>query len=173
MCVLFFKQIRIIKVVWSQKVLTSVNNFLKQVEDSDFAPFFEETTKVQNYLNKFLDKTTLKVYRFHHRFFQFLLSGKSIFKDQYPLSPTHFLDWINKCLGESCLSKRGIKLLKYRNFLNSIRGKLILLTSSDGETIWRFQNFMYSCNNITTTIIQISRLFYFGFFSKTNHQMMI
>ena len=31
----------------------------------------------------------------------------------------------------------------------------------------------YSCNNITTTIIQISRLFYFGFFSKTNHQMMI
>ena len=31
----------------------------------------------------------------------------------------------------------------------------------------------YSCNNITTTLIQISRLFYFGFFSKTNHQMMI
>ena len=28
----------------------------------------------------------------------------------------------------------------------------------------------YSCNNITTTLIQISRLFYFGFFSKTNHQ---
>ena len=26
----------------------------------------------------------------------------------------------------------------------------------------------YSCNNITTTLIQISRLFYFGFFSKTN-----
>ena len=33
--------------------------------------------------------------------------------------------------------------------------------------------FLYSCNNITTTLIQISRLFYFGFFSKTNHQMMI
>ena len=32
---------------------------------------------------------------------------------------------------------------------------------------------MYSCNNITTTLIQISRLFYFGFFFKTNHQMMI
>ena len=31
----------------------------------------------------------------------------------------------------------------------------------------------YSCNNITTTLIQISRLFSFGFFSKTNHQMMI
>ena len=31
----------------------------------------------------------------------------------------------------------------------------------------------YSCNNITTTLIQISRLFYFGFFSKTNHQMII
>ena len=33
--------------------------------------------------------------------------------------------------------------------------------------------FTYSCNNITTTLIQISRLFYFGFFSKTNHQMII
>ena len=31
----------------------------------------------------------------------------------------------------------------------------------------------YSCNNITTTLIQISRLSYFSFFSKTNHQMMI
>ena len=31
----------------------------------------------------------------------------------------------------------------------------------------------YSCKNITTTLIQISRLFYFGFFSKTNHQMII
>ena len=30
----------------------------------------------------------------------------------------------------------------------------------------------YSCNNITTTLIQISRLF-FGFFSKTNYQMII
>ena len=28
----------------------------------------------------------------------------------------------------------------------------------------------YSCNNITTTLIQISSLFYFGFFSKTNHR---
>ena len=31
----------------------------------------------------------------------------------------------------------------------------------------------YSCDNITMTLIQIYRLFYFGFFSKTNHQMMI
>ena len=31
----------------------------------------------------------------------------------------------------------------------------------------------YSCKNITTTLIQISHLFYFGFFSKTNHQMII
>ena len=31
----------------------------------------------------------------------------------------------------------------------------------------------YSCNIITTTLNQISRLFYFGLFSKTNHQMMI
>ena len=32
---------------------------------------------------------------------------------------------------------------------------------------------IYSCNNITTTLIQISHLFYFGFFSQTNHQMII
>ena len=32
---------------------------------------------------------------------------------------------------------------------------------------------IYSCNNITTTLIRISRLFCFGFFSKTNHQMII
>ena len=32
---------------------------------------------------------------------------------------------------------------------------------------------LYSCNNITTTLIQISRLFYSGFFPKTNHQMII
>ena len=129
--------------VWFQKVLILVNNCLKKVEDSDFAPFFEETTIVQKYLNKCLDKTSFKVYQFHHRFFQFLLSGKSIFKDQYPLSPKHFLDWINKCLGESCLSKRGIKLLKYRFSLNNIRGKLFFLTPSDGETIWRFQTFTH------------------------------
>ena len=31
----------------------------------------------------------------------------------------------------------------------------------------------YSCNNITMTLIQISHLFHFGFFSKTSHQMII
>ena len=36
-----------------------------------------------------------------------------------------------------------------------------------------YENLRYSCNNITRTLIQISRLFYFGFFSKSNHQMMI
>ena len=30
-------------------------------------------------------------------------------------------------------------------------------------------DYCYSCNNITTTLIQISRLFDFGFFSKTNN----
>ena len=34
-------------------------------------------------------------------------------------------------------------------------------------------NSEYSCNNITTTLIQNASLFYFGFFSKTNHQMII
>ena len=32
---------------------------------------------------------------------------------------------------------------------------------------------IYSCNNITTALIQIFRIFYFSFFSKTNHQMMV
>ena len=42
------------------------------------------------------------------------------------------------------------------------------------KPFWNFKSLlMYSCNNITTTLIQISRLFYFGFFSKTKHQMMI
>ena len=31
---------------------------------------------------------------------------------------------------------------------------------------------LYSCNNITATLIQISGLFYFGSLSKTNHHMM-
>ena len=34
-------------------------------------------------------------------------------------------------------------------------------------------NLRYSCNNITMTLIQISCLFYLGFFSKTNPQMII
>ena len=38
---------------------------------------------------------------------------------------------------------------------------------------WNYVSTKYSCNNITTILIQISRLFYFGLFSKTNHQMMI
>ena len=31
----------------------------------------------------------------------------------------------------------------------------------------------YSCNNITTTLIQISLIFYFGFYSKFNHDNII
>ena len=37
---------------------------------------------------------------------------------------------------------------------------------------FEFQLEHYSCNNITTTLIQISCLFYFDFFSKSNNQMM-
>ena len=32
---------------------------------------------------------------------------------------------------------------------------------------------VYSCDNMITTLIQISCLFYFGFLSNTNHQKMI
>ena len=42
-----------------------------------------------------------------------------------------------------------------------------------GVCFFLYVSMQYSCNNITTTLIQISRLFYFGFFSKTNHQMII
>ena len=34
------------------------------------------------------------------------------------------------------------------------------------STSWESLSIVYSCNNITTTLIQISRLFYFGFFSN-------
>ena len=51
--------------------------------------------------------------------------------------------------------------------------KLLILIVSTSSLLEVFMWFLYSCNNITTTLIQISRLFYFGFFSKTNHQMMI
>ena len=40
---------------------------------------------------------------------------------------------------------------------------------SEDHRWWGFSSHAYSCNNITTTLIQISRLFYFGFFSKTSH----
>ena len=43
----------------------------------------------------------------------------------------------------------------------------------EGILIGNLSEFLYSCNNITKTLIQISRLFYFGFFSKINHQMII
>ena len=38
---------------------------------------------------------------------------------------------------------------------------------------WNYVSTKHSCNNITTILIQISRLFYFGLFSKTNHQRII
>ena len=62
------------------------------------------------------------------------------------------------------------------NFLIHDVGKKIVKwrTSSVDEPQCPMQNrFKYSCNNITTTLIQISRLFLFNFFSKTNNQMMI
>ena len=36
-----------------------------------------------------------------------------------------------------------------------------------------FHDVIHSCKNITTTLIQIFSLFYFVFFSKTNHLMII
>ena len=61
----------------------------------------------------------------------------------------------------SC-AKKGVCINKLFDLRATLFGKCHLSTS-----------LQYSCNNITTTLIQISRLFYFGFFSKTNHQMMI
>ena len=55
----------------------------------------------------------------------------------------------------------------------STKNNGILPFLSPGLHLFRPQSAQYSCNNITTTLIQISRLFYFGFFSKTNHQMII
>ena len=63
---------------------------------------------------------------------------------------------------EKTKNKRGIKTFCFFKF---VKNGVISLVKN-------FYHF-YSCNNITTTLIQISRLFYFGFFSKTNHQMII
>ena len=45
------------------------------------------------------------------------------------------------------------------------------------NSVWQWQFAEYTpctvVNNKTTTLIEISRLFYFGFFSKTSHHMMI
>ena len=70
-------------------------------------------------------------------------------------SPQHLDDKIEE---EQEDPNAGIELLERSDITNDepvVEGKL------------------YSCNNITMTLIQISRLYYFGFFSKINHQMMI
>ena len=50
---------------------------------------------------------------------------------------------------------------------------LASVNAADVLTAGKITEGWYSCNNITTTLIQISRLFYLGFFSKINHQMII
>jgi hypothetical protein len=54
---------------------------------------------------------------------------------------------------------------------SSLRKNVLVYDPAKSKELRQFNT--YSCNNITTTLIQISRLFYFGFFSKTNHQMII
>jgi deoxycytidylate deaminase len=57
------------------------------------------------------------------------------------------------------------------NHHSSLRKNVLVYDPAKSKELRQFNT--YSCNNITTTLIQISHLFYFGFFSKTNHQMII
>ena len=68
---------------------------------------------------------------------------------------------------------KNIILPPSRIFEDNIQGFKKYNQIETGSSQIRKVHLSYSYNNITTTLIQISRLFYFGFFSKTNHQMMI
>ena len=68
---------------------------------------------------------------------------------------------------------KNIILPPSRIFEDNIQGFKKYNQIETGSSQIRKVHLSYSCNNITTALIQISRLFYFGFFSKTNHQMMI
>ena len=68
---------------------------------------------------------------------------------------------------------KNIILPPSRIFEDNIQGFKNYNQIETGSSQIRKVHLSYSCNNITTTLILISRLFYFGFFSKTNHQMMI
>ena len=57
------------------------------------------------------------------------------------------------------------------NWPSSLYKNVLVYDPAKSKELRQFNT--YSCNNITTTLIQISGLFYFGFFSKNNHQMMI
>ena len=75
------------------------------------------------------------------------------------------------------------KMTRSLDNVNIYPRSLLSITQSILRKIWSYYQqpkndkdirvFIYSCNNINTTLIQTSRLFYFGFFSKTNHQMMM
>ena len=126
----------------------------------------------------------LEVLAFSRHFFHFchkgfcaypryihLQSGQNVLQLDIPkIVPVLSLKWI-------------LSLLKRNNKYMCV----YLTCSLDQTTKYQLQNhkswlctqiltnqiWFYSCKNITTTLIQISRLFYFGFFSKTNHQMII
>ena len=91
-------------------------------------------------------------------------------------------DWhvMNRIDIKTCLNEKKRKSIYLFSFLFSFFKKHIFEVFL---YVYKSQSFffnsnciiflLYSCNNKTTTSIQISRLFYFGFFSNTNHQMMI
>ena len=113
--------------------------------------------------------------------------------------PTHTILAFSKALdefwAEGGLEGRARRYTENRNILKEALGKMgfkelvpdahagYIITSyiCPNDANFDFKKFYsllsdqgtYSCNNITTTLIQISPLFYFGFFSKTNHQMII
>ena len=66
------------------------------------------------------------------------------------------------------------KVFRTYNASITLQEQLKALTDEDDNLAAKVLSYnRYSCNNITTTLIQISCLFYFCFFSITNHQVMI
>ena len=103
--------------------------------------------------------------------FCFLMSSSDLFSVN-----TKKLFWSKNYL-QDCVTKMTMwcrrQVYFHQRLLSSSAGPMY--NSSTPLTL-EFQKkvqIAYSCSNITTTLIQISRLFYFGFFSKTNPQMMI
>ena len=96
-------------------------------------------------------------------------------KVNFPLSGLGWGSGGSKSVGSSEKSRDKLKLVSSELNQDSIIAFLFIQRSElrTFEQICIHLLLNYSCNNITTTLIQISRLFYFGFFSKYNHQMII
>ena len=120
------------------------------------------------YLDQILPNSVLHFYPF------FPLTIINKYPPTLPFTPyLHFYQNLEKVLPTLLLIFKKIFQLHYHSDLHSYLFSRIFPSYTIIRAYSCIQNSIYSCNTITTTLIQISRLFYFGFFSKTNNQMII